>query len=298
MKVFSGLVYLFEGLSMTAQRRRPAFTLIELLVVIAIIAILIGLLVPAVQKVRESAARTTCVNNLKQLVTGLHNYHDTYKRFPGRYGTGTISWTYQVLPFIEQANLQKLSMAQIRNTPLPIFQCPSDPFNGPTVKYGGSQAITNYLGVTGRDWFDPFRGFPHDTGILGLWPSRPGVMLTEIKDGTSNTVIIGERPPPFDLFWGWIHWADFDVLMWAATSSPVIDATSNVTGKRCQFPAIFAPGTHQDFCDEQHFWSMHPGGGNFAVADGSVRFFSYTAGPVVIPAMSTRAQGEVIPNVD
>ncbi len=276
---------------------KRGFTLIELLVVIAIIAILIALLVPAVQKVREAAARAQCLNNLKQLGIAVHAYHDARKKIPDY----NVPWPLEILPFVEQDNVRK--QARPWNFDIPVFFCPSDPRDltrgEPGSASTGKISVTSYLGITGEFWRDPFtvgRG-PTDTGVLGVFLTggRPNVRLTSVTDGTSNTLMIGERPPGPNLSWGWWAAFDYDCIIWATTRS--IDFkpfTTDGAGKQCVFPAFFQPGDYNNRCDVNHLWSPHQGGGNFCFADGSVRFATYAAGVNIIPKLATRAIGEVV----
>src|SRR6516165_1269146 len=172
---------------MNRGSRRGGFTLIELLVVIAIIAILIGLLLPAVQKVREAAARIQCTNNLKQIGLALHTYHDANKRFPPGYLDGNTDpnstpdndvgpgwgWASFILPFIEQGNVYNQinlkvgvgvgSNVGISQQPLVIYQCPSDSLQDAFPVYDSSFtkpivmiAHSNYVGCSG--WVECFSG--------------------------------------------------------------------------------------------------------------------------------------------
>jgi prepilin-type N-terminal cleavage/methylation domain-containing protein/prepilin-type processing-associated H-X9-DG protein len=319
---------------------RVAFTLIELLVVIAIIAILIGLLLPAVQKVREAAARMKCSNNLKQLGIALHTFHDANNYFPTYYPAGlaatdprryTENWTFQLLPFIEQDNIAKQPFTTraeydvlVRPRTIPTYMCPSSPAPGTTNVPATPTAIvtnlTHYLGVTGRfrgDWRPSTTGgVGQDLGIIAATDVSGRALkitMTGIADGTSNTLAFGERSPVlstdgsyYDWGWGLRGNPNLDSILWAAfrgdiqpggsapIDTPSLGATDAVGP--CPFPMYFqAPASPPRRCDGYHFWSYHTGGGNFALADGSVRFFQYASGPTIIIPMSTRANGEVIP---
>ncbi|MBA4064382.1 MAG: hypothetical protein C0501_11845 [Isosphaera sp.] len=322
-------------------RAPGGFTLIELLVVIAIVAVLVGLLLPAVQKVREAAARSKCLNNLKQLGLALNQYHDVYDRYPPYRSAGlattdprryTENWTYLLLPYLEQTAIYNQPFATVaqydalvRPQPIPTFNCPSSPIPGTTTNGTVVTNLTHYLGVTGRhrgDWRTQANGgVEQDLGIIAVTDvtGRPiKVSVSGVQDGTSSTIAFGERPPVahpttggyYDWGWGLRGEPNYDSLVWAVhrgttlpgstslmdtpimgAGNPAVDAVGP-----CPFPMYFqAPATPTPRrCDAHHMWSYHAGGGNFAFADGSVRFLNYRAGTTVVPAMSTRALGEVV----
>lgn len=318
--------------------RRKGFTLIELLVVIAIIAILIGLLLPAVQKVREAAARTQCRNNLKQLGLALHNYHDTFGRLPSAHEIGVnwysaiprdpppsglsgsyptngpfFSWATQILPFIEQENifrqwnpkawpwwqyqtgLPATGANALNGLEVKTFKCPADQRASLTLNYGGVKvALTDYMGVNGRTEgrTSPNSGNQYYWGQDGILYVNAAVKMATIYDGTSNTLMIGERPPSNTSEYGWIYagsgdhpyFGTTDVVLGVAEYSPVRGREK------------FRPGNLNDPLDEHrwHYWSLHPGGGQWTMADGSVQFIAYNVSPTVLDGLATRAGGEVV----
>jgi prepilin-type N-terminal cleavage/methylation domain-containing protein/prepilin-type processing-associated H-X9-DG protein len=313
---------------------RSGFTLIELLVVIAIIGILIALLLPAVQKVRDAANRTKCQNNLKQAGLTLHNYHDNFGNFPSGvedpeeapinppvgHKTGYHrwwSWMALSMQFYEQDNLFKQAddFARTgsnwmdpwrRNNPAlgtvtKLWVCPADNRENlaTPVTIDGETfvvAFTEYLGVSGVAQTE---GLTRRTGVFFL---RSSVRMGDVTDGLTNTLFIGERPPSADLDFGW----------WFAgagyrgsggqqgTGDVVLGARELDYAKylRSQYQCTgdkvgLVPGQLTDNCDQSHFWSLHSGGCNFLLGDGSVRFVSYSFDNI-LPQLCTRAGGETV----
>jgi prepilin-type N-terminal cleavage/methylation domain-containing protein/prepilin-type processing-associated H-X9-DG protein len=280
-----------------AHRRpeRGAFTLIELLVVIAIIAILIGLLLPAVQKIREAAARMKCSNNLKQLALAAHAYHDANNAFPSAdpQAPNIVSFTFTynpdlfvtLMPYFEQDNLYRAYFAtarpsaDVKKALVPIVLCPSDPTQPTYVSFGTEYAISSYGGNAG-------------TGATALFGSTDGmffgqskVWMTEVGDGTSNTLLFGERfhrdrgGYAIEQWGRWIYPSDRrDVLM--TTGAPLNFDTATSPGSTAPRIAAFGSG--------------HSGGANFAFVDGSVHFLPNSIAPATYQALSTRNGGEVI----
>lgn len=291
----------------TGIKARDAFSLIELIVVVAIVGILIGLILPAVQKVREAAARTRCRNNLKQLGLALHGYHDANRSFPpgcsyqdGRDPYPFMSWMTRVLPFVEQEAMWREAVKGFElerdfrksppHTPLPrvipTYICPSDSRTlSPAILGNYVIGLTSYLGNEGLD-------LNTRDGLLFL-DSR--IRIADVDDGTSNTLLVGERPPSADLVMGWWYggWGQYRSGS-GDSALGVREQNLDVWGGACLVgPYHFVAGRFQNQCDAFHFWSPHPGGANFLFADGSVRLLSYSADSIM-PALASRAGGEVV----
>jgi prepilin-type N-terminal cleavage/methylation domain-containing protein/prepilin-type processing-associated H-X9-DG protein len=273
-------------------RRRYGFTLIELLVVIAIIAILIAMLLPAIQKVREAASRVKCENNLKQMGLACHNFHDVYERYPLGINDpcvqGVGSWMVCTLPFVEQTNLLSyyLTTYYYKST-IPLYYCPSEPrsYSDFYNNHG-----TDYVAIEGLDFFDGL-------GIIisKYFYNAPPVRVTDVTDGTSNTVMIGERPPVSTWYWGWaFNGTGIDASSGAANQRQIYYYDQD--GNSCPNPPYYfgaGPLNINNKCSFNQLWSNHIGGANFAMGDGSVRFIAYSGNAIIVSYLATRAGGEV-----
>jgi len=326
----------FEGCAMIARIPKASnkgFTLIELLVVLAIVASLIGLLLPAIQKARESSQRIQCVNNLKQIGMGWHLHEASHQKFPSggsyswadvtfRAGTPeilnkqTAGWAYQILPYIDQQNLWKGGRSnsdaarntEIHSREVKLYVCPSrrSPESFPLdyeLRNQFSREVTSpldYAGCAGSHYDPVLHSFyPHSPAtafhgkccymngaVRPIW-ERGGVAISEISDGTSNTILVGEkainltflgRSQPADDA-GFADGWDWDTIRLA---NPFYDEKSMTQ----------LQPDHRD----PNYWSLsnyafgsgHPGVVNFVFADGGVRTL-----PIVISRAAMTALGGI-----
>jgi prepilin-type N-terminal cleavage/methylation domain-containing protein/prepilin-type processing-associated H-X9-DG protein len=309
-------------------RRTRAFTLIELLVVIAIIAILIGLLVPAVQKVREAAARIQCANNLKQISLGAVDCSDTYSGkmppgvgdYPQAYPAGCPqdafgSAFFHILPYIEQDNLYKACLvgptvdpwrlpsggyyswsSNAYNQPVKTYICPSDYTNPNGTSGAGNWATTSY--AYNHQVFEV--GFLNWTSPEWTTPPAPARFPATFTDGTSNTILFTEKlampsKDPWSLDWGGNTWWEWSPKMAADVQGPTSKFLVRPTVAYCDATQVYGQykGHNANICSMVAA-SGHTGGINVALGDGSVRFVNQGVSGDTWWAACTPAGGEIL----
>jgi prepilin-type N-terminal cleavage/methylation domain-containing protein/prepilin-type processing-associated H-X9-DG protein len=301
------------------RRATPhAFTLIELLVVIAIIAVLIGLLLPAVQKIRENARQTACQNNLRQIGLAMHHYQQTDDSFPSAflyttpdqdeppaYSRPGWGWAALLLPYLEQdvlaqrinwkTPIEDPAFVEVRTTRLAVFVCPSDRNTGvfmlqdedgkPIVEAATNSYAANYGAGKAEIGEKPDQG----NGVLFR---NSSIRIQDVTDGTSSTFAIGER----GAILAQAPWSGAVNGSWLRTSSdaPVKYATMEEAPVEVMAGITNYLPLNDPYTTLYGFFSPHPGVVMFAFADGSVHPLHVTVDPLVLQALATRAGNEVI----
>jgi prepilin-type processing-associated H-X9-DG protein len=279
-----------------------------LLVVIAIIGVLVGLAIPASQRIRGAAQRVACANNLHQLGLAAQNYLAAHKHFPpgivsadaAQSDMPSSSWLVHLLPYVENDNLYRDSVAAYRagespflgthvgrQLPISTFQCPSDPRSGkPQWTHDRLVALTSYVGTCGLDY----------TTRDGVLFCDSAIRPAEVADGLSQTIFAGERPPSADNWYGW--W--YAGMGQDASGSPDMLLGVREVNDGARFadtcppgPYHFEAGNLDEQCHLFHYWSLHSSGAHFLFCDGTVKFLAYDADDI-LPALATRSGGEVV----
>jgi prepilin-type N-terminal cleavage/methylation domain-containing protein/prepilin-type processing-associated H-X9-DG protein len=316
---------------MTRNGNRKAFTLVELLVVIAIIGLLVGMLLSAIQTARSAADRVRCQNNLKQIGLALHMYHDSigslppalsypygfvaFGSLPDLPGHGDsppkfeepkgvtefgkpedkfwyISWMTRILPYLEENAIYAevpwekwpFWAGKVNGYVLPIFTCPSDNRQRQAAPFGPNNVgLTGYLGVSGT----------HQHACDGLLFPNSRIPFTAIGDGLNHTLLVGERPPSKDLYFGWWYAGAGQDPDYTGACDVVLGTQETKSTKLSEYaecgngPFNFGPGKLDNACDMFHFWSLHGHGSNFLLADGSVILIRYNCNPTLLARMGT-----------
>jgi prepilin-type N-terminal cleavage/methylation domain-containing protein/prepilin-type processing-associated H-X9-DG protein len=290
----------------TVLASRAGFTLIELLTVIAIIALLIGILLPAVQRVREAANRIKCANHLKQIGLALQNYHDAHKRLPpSRLPNEGPSWAWEILPQLEQENVYREWLAgkpvyQVSKpalkTSIGVYFCPSRRSAGGvsesftqnavcTSTQSISGSLGDYaasIGTTGADV--PVATGSGDIAPNGAFVAFRGLKLADVTDGLSHTFLVGEKHVPRNQF-GRFPW-----------DCGIFDGHNAVCSTRSAGPVF--PLANSNMNQGWTFGSYHPTLCQFAYCDGHVQRLKNSIKLDTLALLAQRNDGQVIPPLD